>query len=146
MKIILRKDVDGLGNIGEIREVKVGYARNYLIPQKLAMTATPGNEKRIEAEKKAEARRLEREKEKLVEQAGQLENVSCTIAVPAGENEKLYGAVTSKYVADVVAQQGFEIDRRKIEMEPIQELCIFKASVDLGSGVKATVKVWVVKE
>ena len=146
MRIILRRDVDGLGAIGETHEVASGYARNFLLPRKLAVLATPGNERKIEVEKKAVVRHKVKEKEQLVEKAKQFENISCTISVPAGENDKLYGAVTNKDVAEVLAKQGFEVDRKTIEMEPIHELGIFKAVVNLGSEVKATVKVWVVKE
>lgn len=147
MEVILRLDHDKLGQAGEVVKVKPGYARNYLIPKGIAYTATDKNIKRYENEKKQQSWKIEQEKRKAEELAKELENVSCTIAVQVGEEEKLFGSVTSQNIADSLTEQGFEVDKRKIQLEePIKSLGIYSVPIKLHTEVEAKVKVWVVKE
>ncbi len=147
MKIILRQDHENLGEAGKIINVKPGFARNFLIPQGLAMAASPQNKKRFENEKKQMNWRKEQEKRKAEELAKTLENVSCTITVQVGEEDKLFGSVTSQNIAESLESQGYEIDKRKIQLEePIKSLGIYSVPIKLHTEVDAKVKVWVVKE
>jgi len=147
MKIILRQDHENLGEAGNIINVKPGFARNFLIPQGIAMAASPQNKKRFENEKKQMNWRKEQEKRKAEELAKQLESVSCTITVQVGEEDKLFGSVTSQHIAESLAAQEYEIDKRKIQLEePIKSLGIYSVPIKLHTDVEAKVKVWVVKE
>ncbi len=147
MKVILRQNYNQLGNIGDVVDVKDGFARNYLIPRSIAFRATEGNLKALEQEKKQLARKEEKvvvDAEKL---AAQLGSVSLTITMKVGEDDKLFGAVTSQMIADSLTNSGFSIDKRIIELEePIKTLGIFEVPVKLHSKVTAKVKVWVVRE
>ena len=146
MKLILLKDVDDLGKIGDIVSVKEGYARNYLIPKKLVLEATKANEKVVEKEKiKVEQKRKESRKE-AEELCENLEKLSLTIPVQVGEKDKLYGSVTSQDISDLLKKEGFDIDKRKIELpNPIKALGIYSVKIKLDAEVTATMKVWVVK-
>jgi len=147
MEVILREHVDNLGRRGEIVKVADGYARNYLLPRKLALLATDGNKKQIEREKvKFEAKELE-EKKVADAVADRLKNVEVEIARKVGETEALYGSVTSSDIAEVLAAKGFDFDRRKIALqEPIKKLGEYEIPVKLHREVTATVKVRVVAE
>ena len=147
MKVILRQDHEKLGEAGEVISVKAGFARNFLIPQGFAMMASPQNKKRFENEKKQMNWRKEQEKRKSEELAKVLENVSCTITVQVGEEDKLFGSVTSQNIAESLESQGYTVDKRKIELEePIKSLGIYSVPIKLHTDVEAKVKVWVVKE
>ena len=147
MKVILRADIDRLGKLGEVVKVAPGYARNYLIPKKLAYPATGGNLNRIEFEKRRAAQQVEHEVEEAKKQAKKMKDLSLTFQVKAGEEEKLYGSVTSADIAEEAAKQGFEIDRRKILLEePIKQLGVYTIQVRLHPEVNTELKVWVVKE
>ncbi|MFA5832851.1 MAG: 50S ribosomal protein L9 [Bacteroidota bacterium] len=147
MKVILRQNYNTLGNIGDVVDVKDGFARNYLIPRSIAFRATEGNLKALEQEKKQLARKEEKvvlDSEKL---AAQLGSVSLTITMKVGEDDKLFGAVTSQMIAESLTEKGYSIDKRIIELEePIKTLGIFEVPVKLHSKVAAKVKVWVVRE
>jgi large subunit ribosomal protein L9 len=147
MKIILRQDVEHLGDAGEIVKVKPGYARNYLIPKGMALVATKENMGRFEKELVLLNKKKDQEKRKFEELAKVLENVSCTITVQVGEEDKMFGSVTAQDVADSLKEQGHEVDKRKIVLpDPIKSLGIYSVPIKLGMEVEATVKVWVVKE
>jgi large subunit ribosomal protein L9 len=147
MKVILRQDHEKLGEAGEVVNVKPGFARNYLIPQGLAMSASPQNRKRFENEKKQLNWRKEQEKRRAEELAAKLENVSCTITVQVGEEDRLFGSVTSQHIAESLQAQSYEIDKRKIILdEPIKSLGIYSVPIKLFQDIEAKVKVWVVKE
>jgi len=147
MKVILKQDVDSIGTVGDIVTVKDGYARNYLIPKGMALEATAGNLKRIEQEKKNLELQKNREKKAAEHTATDLNNVSVTISVSVGEEDKLFGSVTSQDIADALKEKGFEIDKRKIILdEPIKVLGIYSVPIKLHSEVEAKVKVWVVKK
>ncbi len=147
MKVILRQNHEKLGSIGQVIDVKDGFARNYLIPRNIAYRATDGNLKALEEEKKILSRREEKEAKDAEKIAAQLGSVSLTITMKVGEDDKLFGAVTSQMIADSLTEKGFTIDKRIIELdEPIKTLGIFEVPVKLHSKVTAKVKVWVVRE
>jgi len=147
MEVILREHVDNLGRRGEIVKVADGYARNFLLPRKLALRATEGNKKQIERERdKFEAKEAD-EKRVAEALAGQIANVEVVIARKVGETEALYGSVTTADIADALAAKGFEIERRKLQLaEPIKQLGEFDVPVKLYRDVAANVKVRVVAE
>lgn len=147
MKVILRKDFESLGNIGDVVEVKEGYARNFLIPRKIVYTALEGNLNALEDEKKSIARKSEKELQAAEAASSELEKVSVTIPVQVGEEDKIFGSVTTQMIADALKEKSFDIDKRKIEIEePIKTLGIYNVNVKLHSKVGASIKVWVVRE
>ena len=147
MKVILRVDHESLGKAGEVHNVKAGYARNYLIPKKIAVEATPGNIQLLEREKKLDVVRQNKDKKLAVVQAAELEKVSLTATVQVGEEDKVFGSVTAQDIADLLKEKGFEIDKKKISLdEPIKALGVYNVSIKLHQDVDATIKVWVVKQ
>lgn len=147
MKIILRKDHEGLGKLGEVVEVKDGFARNFLIPKQIALQAVPKNLKILEQEKKRLELKETKEKRLAEQLAKKLEGVSLTATVAVGEEDKVFGAVTSQDIAELLMGKGFEIDRRKIQLdEPFKALGIYEVPVKLHAEVEAKVKLWVVKQ
>jgi len=147
MRVILRQNIDKLGQIGDIVEVKEGYALNYLIPRKYAFAALQGNIKAIEEEKKQLDRIRKREIQSAEKISNELEKISVTIPVQVGEEDKIFGSVTTQMIADALKEKGFDIDRRKIELEEqIKTLGIFNANVKLHPSVVSKIKVWVVRE
>jgi large subunit ribosomal protein L9 len=147
MKVILRKDIETLGNIGDIVDVKEGYARNFLIPRKIAYTALSGNLRALEDEKKSIARKSEKELNAAENVSTELEKVSVTIPVQVGEEDKIFGSVTTQMIADALKEKDFDIDKRKIEIEEsIKTLGIYNVNVKLHSNINASIKVWVVRE
>jgi large subunit ribosomal protein L9 len=147
MEILLRQDFKGLGSAGDIVRVKDGYARNFLIPKGIAYLASDSSKRQYENEIKQQAWRLNKDKKNAEELAKKLETVSCTITVQVGEEDKMFGSVTSQNIAEVLEAQGFTVDKRKILLEePIKSLGIYSVPLKLHPEVEATVKVWVVKE
>ncbi len=147
MKVILRKNFDQLGKVGDVVAVKDGYARNYLIPRGIAYQATAGNTRSLEEEKKQIIKREAKELEAAQKLANELEKISITMPVKVGEEEKIFGSVTNQMIADALHEKGFDIDKRKIEItEQIKSLGIYSVSVKLHPSVAATVKTWVVRE
>jgi large subunit ribosomal protein L9 len=147
MEVILREDIERLGNRGQVVRVADGYARNFLLPKRLAVAATDANRKIVEQERQAHLRREAKQKSEAEDLSKLLTGVTVTIAQKAGENDQLFGSVTSKDVADALAQKNFTIDRRKVLMdEPIKQLGEFKVPVRLHRDVTAEVTVNVVKE
>ena len=147
MEVILREHVDNLGKRGEVVKVADGYARNYLLPRKLALLATEGNKKQIEREReKFEAK--EGEERKVAEaMAGRMGSLEIQIARRVGENDVLFGSVTSADVANALDAKGFEVDRRKLQLsDPIKKLGDYDVPLKLHRDVVATVKVKVVAE
>jgi large subunit ribosomal protein L9 len=147
MEVILREHVDNLGRRGEVVKVADGYARNYLLPRKLALLVTAGNKQQIERERgKFEAR--EQEEKKVAEAiAARLAGVEIQIARKVGETEVLFGSVTSADIAAALAAKGFEIDRRKLNLrEPIKKLGEYEIPLRLHPEVTIPVKVKVVAE
>lgn len=147
MKVIFLKDVKGQGKKGEIKEVSEGYAQNFLIPRGLVRLATDGNVKTLENQTAAEVKRKEREKEEAAELGKKLEEMTVTLKAKAGEGGRLFGAITSKQVAEALEKSGFKIDKRKIEMhDPIRSLGVTQIPVKLHPEVKSTIKVQVTEE
>jgi large subunit ribosomal protein L9 len=147
MKVILRQNTEGLGQIGEVVDVKDGYARNFLIPRKLAYLALDGNIKALEEEKKTFSKKREQELTAAETLAAELEKVSVTIPVQVGEEDRIFGSVTTQMISDALKEKGHEIDKRKIEIdEPIKALGIYSVSIKLHPSVNAKIKVWVVRE
>ena len=147
MELILREDVDNLGSRGQVVKVAPGYARNFLLPKRLAVEATDSNKKIVEQERQAHLRR----EAKLVADAGDLakmmSDVSVTISQKAGENDQLFGSVTSKDIAEALEKQGYTVERRKIALdEPIRTLGEFKVPLRLHREVTTEIAVHVVKE
>jgi len=148
MKIILRKDFEHLGNAGDIKEVKNGYARNFLIPQGIAYNATPSNIRAFEEVKKQQSRKINLEIDGAKKTADKLENVGITIHVKTGEEDKVFGSVTSQMILESLEKRGFaDLEKRKILLkEPIKILGEHIVEIKLHSTVIAKLKVNVVKE
>jgi large subunit ribosomal protein L9 len=147
MEVILRQHVDNLGRRGDLVKVADGYARNYLLPRKMALLATEGNKKVIEREK--EKFDVQEAEEQKVAQAvaDRLANVEIEIARRVGETDALFGSVTNADVAESLAAKGFDIDRRKVQLhEPIKKLGEFNVPIKLHREVVVTMKVKVVAE
>ena len=147
MEIILRQAIENLGHPGDVVTVKNGYASNFLLPRGFAYEATPGNLKRIAAERgRLEAAENER-RESASELAKRLEEVQLTFSARVGEEGKLFGSVTSADVAEQLAAQGFNIERRLIDLhEPIKALGVYRVPVRLHADVKPEIRVWVIKQ
>jgi len=147
MKIILCQDFEGLGKTSEVVTVKDGYARNYLIPQGIAIVATPRNMRVLEQDLKNRERQVGKDRKVAEELAAELAKISLTAAVAVGEEEKIFGSVTSQDVAALLKEKGYDIDKKKILLnEPIKALGIYTVDVKLHTEVLANVRVWVVKE
>jgi len=147
MEVILREHVDNLGRRGEVVKVADGYARNYLLPRKLALLVTEGNKKQIERERaKFDAKEAE-EKKVADAMAARLATVELVIPRRVGETEALYGSVTTADIADALAAKGFEIDRRRLQLaDPIKKVSEVDVPVKLHREVTATIRVKVVAE
>ncbi|MBI4442965.1 MAG: 50S ribosomal protein L9 [Acidobacteria bacterium] len=147
MELILREDVAHLGRRGDVVQVKNGYARNYLLPQKLAVPLTEGNRKVVEQQKAAALRHEASEKSEIEQLAAMLASLTLTIARKAGETGALFGSVTSLDIGEALQQQGYEIDRRKILLEePLKQLGEYQIPLRLHREVTASVTVQVVAE
>ena len=147
MEVILREHVDHLGKRGEIVKVSDGYARNYLLPRKLALLATDGNKKHVERERKIMETRESEEKGQAEGIATRLSAIDIAIARRVGDTEQLYGSVTASDIADFLKAKGFEIDRRKLILpEPIKAVGEYNVPLKLHREVTVPLKVRVVKE
>jgi large subunit ribosomal protein L9 len=147
MEVILRADVEKLGSRGQLVKVTSGYARNFLLPQRLAVAATDSNKKIVEQERQAHLRREAKQEADAADLGKLMANVSVTIAQKAGENDQLFGSVTTKDIAEALEKQGYTIDRRKIALdEPIKTLGEFKVPIRLHKDVTAEISVHVSKE
>lgn len=148
MKVIFIKDVKGQGKKGQVKEVSEGYASNFLLPRGLVRPATEGNVKTLENQATAEQRRKDNEKEEAQQLGKKLDELTLTMKAKSGEGGRLFGAITSKQIAETLAStKGITIDKRKIELgEPIRHIGVFQVSVKLHTEVKATLKVEVTEE
>jgi large subunit ribosomal protein L9 len=147
MDVILREDVEKLGTRGELVKVAPGYARNFLLPNKMAVAATESNKKIVEQERQAHLRRDAKVEGEAKDLGKMLGAVAITISQKSGENDQLFGSVTSKDIAEALEKQGYTIERRKIVLdEPIKTLGEFKVPVRLHREVTAEITVHVVKE
>jgi len=147
INVLLRDDMDNLGGRGEIVKVRAGYARNYLLPQKLASLASKGNIKQIEVERSALLKKSANEKSTADAQAEQMKDISLTFERRAGEGGTLFGSVTSMDIADALKAKGYEIDRRKIVLkDAIKETGDFTVNVKLHREVTLEIPVTVTAE
>ena len=147
VELILRETIDHLGRRGEVVKVANGYARNYLLPQKLALLVTPSNERQIEREREAADLRESEERKTAQSLADRVADVECVIARRVGDTDTLYGSVTSADIADALNEQQLSIDKRKIQLkEPLKELGEFMIPVKIHREVTANVKVRIITE
>lgn len=144
LQVILTEDLPNVGESGELVKVKPGYARNFLLPRGLAALATADNVARIEHEKRVAQARAAKLRAAAQELAGKLKHAKVTVKAQVGEENKLYGSITSRDIEAALAAQGFEVDRRKIAMEPLKELGSHKITVKIASGIDAVIDVDVV--
>lgn len=144
MNVILCEDVDNLGDMGQTVKVATGYARNYLFPRRLAVAADSASAKQIEHELRIIRRKDEKRRQELNGVAGNLSKVTVAIKMRAGENEKLFGSVTTQHIAEKLVEMGHSVDKRQIKLaEPIKALGIYTVAVRLASGIEPEIKVWV---
>jgi len=147
MKIILKDDIAKLGSAGDVIEVKPGYGRNYLIPRNLAVEATQAHLNSIELIRKQKELRDRKMHRGALAEKSKLEALSVTASVQVGDEDRVFGSVTSQAIAELLASAGHPVDRRKIQLdEPIKELGLFTVPVRVAHEVTAEVKVWVVKK
>lgn len=147
IELILTEAVEGLGAEGEVVRVAEGYARNFLLPRKLAAPVTEATRRRLETRRKAREAQQRKELEQARGLVAAIEQASCTLTVKTGEGGKLFGSVTAADIAAAVKAQGLELDKRQIELpEPLRELGVFNVPVKVHPEVQATLKVWIVEE
>ncbi len=147
MEVILSQDIDRVGKAGHVVKVKDGFARNFLIPNGLAVPVTPANLKKLEQEKRRKSLQLEKIKKEAEELKRQLERLPLTVPVLTHEEDKLYAGITSLDLANTLKEEGFNIDKHSIiSDEPLKSLGIYEVSIKLHPEVLAKIKVWVVKK
>ena len=147
MQVILKQQLENLGSPGDVVTVKPGYARNYLIPQGYAYEATEANLKRIERERSQLQKKAAEELSAARSRAGTIEGSSVTFSARAGEEGKLFGSITSADIAEKLAEQGIQVDRKQIVLdEPLKALGVYSVPVRLHAEVRPEVKVWIIKE
>ena len=147
MEVVLLKEVDGIREAGERKNVKDGFALNYLFPNRLALRVTKGNLTRVKEMEKVREERLLKLKEDCLCLAEKISKVSCTLARQAGEDEKLFGSVTNSDIAEALSENGIEVDKKKILLkEPIKKVGVYNVDIKLHSEVTARAKIWVVKQ
>ncbi len=147
MKVILLKDINVLGKLGDEITVADGYARNYLIPNKLGVESTASAARVLEQKKRERERRDAQLKAESARLAEKISAVSCTIPVEAGEGDKLFGSVTSEMIAEYLRSEGIDVDKKKIIVDdPIKALGVYNIEIRLHPEVRAQVRVWVVKK
>ncbi|MFS0872677.1 50S ribosomal protein L9 [Paenibacillus xylanilyticus] len=147
MKVIFIKDVKGQGKKGQVKEVSEGYAQNFLLPRGMARPATDGNMKTLDNQNAAEERRKQEEKAEAEALGKKLEAEVTELKAKSGEGGRLFGAITSKQIAEALAAKGLKVDKRKIELdEPIRTLGVTQVTVKVHPEVKATLKVQVTEE
>lgn len=147
MKVILKDDVEKLGDAGDVVDVKPGFGRNFLIPHNLAVSATPAHLRNLDLIKKQKDLRDQKKHKAALSEKERLEAISITASVQVGEEDKVFGSVTSQTVAELLAAAGHPVDRRRIQLaDPIKELGLFTVPIKLGGDVSAEVKLWIVKK
>lgn len=147
MQVILRRDVAYLGEAGDVVDVKPGYGANYLIPQGLAAMATAGNKSQIEHERRRIEASIARERRTAEEHSKKLSGMSVTLTRLVGEDDKIFGSVTTKDIAEALANEGLDIDRRSIVLDtPLKALGVYEVDIKLHRDVRAQIKVWVVAD
>jgi len=147
VNVILLQDIEKLGFLGDKIKVKDGFGRNYLLPRNMAIEATPGAVRVLEQKKKQKERLEVKIKGEAGKLADKIKNVSLTIAAESGEEDKLFGSITTEMIKEALKSEGFDIDKKKIELpEPIKKLGVYNVDVRLHSDVKTQIRVWVIKK
>lgn len=147
MEVILQQDVDNLGTIGDVVRVKPGYARNFLLPRGIALPSDRKNLRVLEHHKRAVLAKRAKAEEAAQSEAAHFSSVAVTITAKTGEEDRLFGSVTNQDIQRSLAEQGIEVDRKKIQLSsPIKQLGDYEVPIHLGAGVKSTIKVSVVGE
>jgi large subunit ribosomal protein L9 len=147
MKVILQETLEGVGNLGDLLDVSPGFARNYLLPRKKAVEADNRNIKEFEHAKRVTAEKAKKERQEIEALAKKISTVSLTISAQVGKDDKMFGSVTAKDIAEGLVEQGYTVDRRKIQLtQPIKELGTFAIAIKLPRDVAASVSVHVVKK
>lgn len=139
--VVLTQDLDNLGKSGELVKVRPGFARNYLVPRGLAVSATAENVARIEHQKRVIEAQTAKSRAEAEQLAGKLGAVKLSLTRPAGEGDKLYGSVTSRDIEEALAAQGFTVDRRRIETDPIKVIGTYQVSIRLAPSITASIEV-----
>jgi len=147
MKVVLQETVEGLGHVGDLLDVSDGFARNYLLPRRKALEASSRNVKALEHAKRVTAEKARKEKLQVEALAKRISAVSLTVTAQVGKDDKMFGSVTVKDIVEGLAEHGFEVDRRKVQLaQPIKELGTFTVPVKLHRDVTASLSVMVVKK
>ena len=147
MQVIIKKKIEKLGDVGDIITVKDGYARNYLLPRGLVVKATPGNLKEVELIKSQIQKKNEKKINDQKELAKKLSNLKINIPVKVGEDNQIFGSVTSTNVIEFLIEKGFEVNKKSIKLdEPIKSLGIHNVILKLDEGIESNIKVYVIKE
>jgi len=147
MEVILTKDVDKIGKAGAVVKVKDGFARNLLLPNKLAVPVTSGNLKKLELDKQKLAQEYEAKKQAALKVKEQLEKLSLTISALAQDEKSLYGSITAQEISNALKEEGVEVDKNTIMLdEPIRSLGIYEVNMKLHPEIPAKLKVWIVKK
>lgn len=147
MKVIFLQDVKGQGKKGQVKDLSEGYVRNFLLPKGLAKLASEGNLKTLEVQNASEQKRKEKEKEEAIALGKRLDEMTIVVKTKAGEGGRLFGAITSKQIAEELAAKGIKLDKRKIELEdPIRTLGVTAVTIKLHPEVKAKLSVQAVEE
>lgn len=147
LKIILTKDIDQIGKKGDVKKVAIGYARNFLIPKKMAVLATTSNIKDLEQQKEIEAKQAEEELALYQEVASQLDGLEIEILAKIGEDGKLFGSITAAKIAEKLKKKGFELKKDQIKLaEPIKEIGEYDISAELPHGLEVKIKVIIIEE
>ena len=147
MEVILLTDVEKIGKEGDIVNVRDGYGRNYLLPRKLAVISSPHAVKLVESKKRKRETEKEKVKEEALKTSKKIENLSCTISVEAGLEDKIFGTVTPEMIRNSLRQENFDIDKRDIIIEePIKKLGVYQVKIKLHPEVDAKFRIWIVKK
>jgi large subunit ribosomal protein L9 len=146
MEIVLTKDYEQLGKAMDVVTVKDGYARNFLIPEGIAVPASEANKKRVDEAKRIADLREEKKAKEMRQFAAKIEQVPCTIPVNVAEEDRIFGSVGAQEIVDFLKKEGFDIEKRHVNLEePIKQLGVYTVSISLHKNVTANLKVWVVK-
>jgi large subunit ribosomal protein L9 len=147
MEVILRQSIENLGNPGDVVSVRAGYARNYLLPRGLAYEATPGNLRRIAAERQRLEAAENTRRESAQDLAKRIEEISLTFSARVGEEGKLFGSITATDIAHQLEAHGVTVEKRQVDLhEPIKTLGVFRVPIRLHAEVRPEVRVWVIKQ
>ena len=147
MQVLLRKDVERLGRIGTVVDVKPGYARNYLLPKGLAVTLSPGNIRRVEIENLRVEQQRQLEEQEMQQLAERLSSASITISAKANEEGHLFGSVTAAHILEMLLADGYKVEEKMIQLtEPIKELGVVEVPIQLKPDLVSSCKVWIVSE